>query len=296
MSRGERRGPELFSHSRLSTFEDCPKRFHYQYVLREPRAFESIEGFVGKRVHEVLERLYRAVSRGQRPSLAQVRSRFRALWDEHWHPERVRVVREGTPVDFYRETGERCLEGYYRRHYPFDADETLAVEKRVVFPLDDRGDVAIQGIVDRVVRARDGALEIHDYKTARRIPPQSRLDEDRQLALYQLGLEHERVRAPAVRLVWHYLVHDQVRVSERSREKLAALRAEVAALVERVRAETRFEPRPVPLCGWCAYNDRCPASPLRTASEPAAYEEPRVREEPAVREAPAPPRGQLLLP
>ena len=61
----------LYSHSRLSNFENCPKKFHYRYVLRIPSEFESIEGFVGKRVHEVLERLYLAVRKGSVPPLAK---------------------------------------------------------------------------------------------------------------------------------------------------------------------------------------------------------------------------------
>ena len=27
---------EVYSHSRLASFEDCPKKFHYRYVLRVP--------------------------------------------------------------------------------------------------------------------------------------------------------------------------------------------------------------------------------------------------------------------
>ena len=48
--------PPVYSHSRLSCFEDCPKRFHYRYILKVPAETQSIEGFVGKQVHEVLER------------------------------------------------------------------------------------------------------------------------------------------------------------------------------------------------------------------------------------------------
>jgi ATP-dependent helicase/DNAse subunit B len=49
---------EIYSHSRLSSFEDCAKKFEYRYVLKLKRDTESIEGFVGKQVHKVLERLY----------------------------------------------------------------------------------------------------------------------------------------------------------------------------------------------------------------------------------------------
>ncbi len=251
--------PEVYSHSRLSAFESCPKKFEYRYVQRIDADSESIEGFLGKRVHEVLERLYRFARRGQVPSLARVLNRFRVLWEEQYEPERVRVVREEMHADVYRESGERCLSNYYRRHYPFDADETLGIEQRVTFALDAEGSYRMQGVIDRVVRSRDGGIEIHDYKTGARVPGQQQLDRDRQLALYQLGLARRYGSGQPFRLVWHYLLSDQVRRSTRSAEQLEALRHETIDRIEQIRAETEWAPRPGPLCRWCEYRERCPA-------------------------------------
>ena len=250
---------ELFSHSRLSSFEDCPKKFEFRYVLKIPRETESIEGFVGKRVHEVLERLYTATGRGHVPTLPQVLHRYRALFDEQYDPERVRVVRKETPLEEYRENGERGLTNYYRRHYPFDADETLGLEERISFDLEGGGRYRILGFVDRISRARDGVVEIHDYKTGRWVPNQKRIDEDRQLALYQIGVTEKFGEDGPMRLVWHYVVRNQVRTSTRTPEQLASLRSETAELIDRIRGEAQFEPRTSALCSWCEYNDICPA-------------------------------------
>lgn len=251
--------PELYSHSRLASFEDCPKKFHFRYILKIPREGESIEGFVGKRVHEVLERLYIATGRGHVPTLPQVLHRYRALFDEHFDAERVRIVRTETPVEEYRANGERSLTHYYRRNYPFDGDETLGLEERVAFDLDDQGRYRMQGFVDRIARARDGAIEIHDYKTSRWVPSQEQLDEDRQLALYQIGVTEKHGNDSPVRLVWHYVFRNQVRISSRSPEQLAELRERTIALIDRIDGETDFEARPSNLCDWCEYNDICPA-------------------------------------
>ena len=259
---------EIFSNSRLSSFENCPKKFHFRYVLKIPAPSESIEAFVGKRVHEVFERLYIALDKGHVPTLAQVLRRYNALWDEHYAPERVRIVRSENSVDFYRENGEQCLTNYYRRHYPFDADETLSVEDRVLFALDDTGQYRFQGIIDRVSRARDGAIEIHDYKTGQWVPSQKKLDVDRQLALYQIGIGERHGAGAPVRLVWHYVLRGQTRTSTRTTEQLRELRAETMELIDQIRAEVRFEPRPGPLCRWCEYAYRCPANPEARADAP----------------------------
>ena len=272
----------VYSHSRLSCFENCPKQFYYRYVERVPVDSESIEAFVGKRVHGVLERLNRFVERGLVPSLRRVIERFRAEWAEHFDRERVRVVRSEMPVESYAELGERCLGNHYRRHYPFDRDETLGIEAHVSFALDGSERHRIQGYVDRIARAPDGAIEIHDYKTGRFVPSQQSLDDDRQLALYQLGIGG-RYGAGPVRLVWHYLQRDQVRVSARTGEQLEALRDRTIDLIDRIESEGSFEPSPSALCSWCEFNHLCPAY------APSTPRSPRQGNGLELRSAPSPP-------
>ena len=143
---------------------------------------------------------------------------------------------ELAPEDYQR-AGERCLENAYRRLYPFD-DETLGLEHAVQFPLDGDGRYAVRGVIDRLVRARDGVLEIHDYKTGRRLPSPGRA-RPRSPAR---ALRDRRARARSheegeVRLVWHYLLQNVVRVSTRTPEQLAALRARTCRTIDRIRAE-----------------------------------------------------------
>ncbi len=248
----------LYSHSRLSSFENCPKQFEFRYILKIPSETESIEAFVGKRVHEILERLYQFVGRGQIPGVEKVVDRYQKLWEETYDGERVRIVREGVPLSFYRELGEHCLRGYYSRHYPFDEDETLGIERRVIFPLDDAGKYRMQGIIDRISRARDGTIEVHDYKTGARVPSQKMLDQDRQLALYQIGLAAEYGEDVPFRLVWHYVAKNQTRTSTRTPEQLATLRVSTIERIDEIERTTAFPPRKIALCNWCEYKPRCP--------------------------------------
>ena len=283
---------EVYSHSRLKCFENCPKQFHFRYVLKIPEETEGIEAFVGKRVHEVLERLYLFLRDEQLPSLPRVIHRYEQLWDAAFDSKRVRIVRTGTPVDFYRQLGIQCLETYYRRNYPFDADETLGVEERVRFDLahDDRpGEpYRMQGIVDRIARARDGAIEIHDYKTGRYVPSQKVIDEERQLALYQIGLADRYGTDRPFRLVWHYVARGIVRTSTRTAEQLAKLGAATMAVIDRIRDEREYPPNKIPLCDWCSYKSICPAW---ATQEPRGERSHQPRPEPAH----APPQQLDLL-
>jgi putative RecB family exonuclease len=276
---GRERVDEIYSHSRLGTFERCKRQFLYRYRLALPAEAESIEAFLGKRVHDVLERLYRARSRGVVPTLAQVQARYRQLFDAGYDGERIRIARVEHDLRFYRELGEHCLANYYADHYPFDSDQTLGIEERFLFDLGslDSGPVRLQGFVDRISRAKDGTLEIHDYKTGARVPSQTAIDADRQLALYQIGLAPRVPAGAEVRLVWHYVRQGVKRESTRTAAQLDALRADTLARVEKIREERDFPASPGPLCRWCEYREGCSASPLRRTDQPSYERRPLVQ-------------------
>ena len=263
---------ETYSHSRLSNFEDCPRKYQYRYLMKIPSESESVEGFVGKVVHQVLERLYGAVGETGVPSLPRVIARYHQIFDDDFDSERVRIVRRENPLSFYRELGDHCLANYYHDHYPFDATETLGLEAHVRFELghpDSSGPAHIQGYVDRIARTRDGVIEIHDYKTGARVPSQAKLDTDRQLALYQMALSDQHPEGQPFRLVWHFLQRGRTFTSTRSAAQLRALRDRTLALVARIRGRERFETRPSPLCRWCEFGSRCPGNSERDPDLPS---------------------------
>ena len=265
LPRGEPIGP--YSHSKLSTFENCPRHFEYRYIQKIRRDTESIEGFLGKRVHGILERLYHHLSRhGRPPSLRQVLDRFHKDWSLHWH-DQVEIIRTERSIKEYVEQGDRCLGNYYRGHYPFDRGETVAVEEKITIDLDGRGTYRARGVVDRIAREAPGRYEIHDYKTGAYLPPQRRLDKDRQLALYQIGLEQKHTDVESVSLVWHYLLFNKTLRSQRTPEALDKLKADSIVLIDRIEATTEYAPKPGPLCRWCEYRDICPDA-LLPSEEP----------------------------
>ena len=51
----------VFSPSSLYCFENCPRQYAFRYIDKIKIETEGIEAFTGKRVHEILERLYQFV-------------------------------------------------------------------------------------------------------------------------------------------------------------------------------------------------------------------------------------------
>jgi putative RecB family exonuclease len=170
------------------------------------------------------------------------------------------IRRQGGLADEYRLQGEGHLATYFGRYHPFDGERTVAVERRVMFPLAEERKIWLQGYVDRISVTRDGLWQIHDYKTGRWMPTQEDLDADRQLALYQIGVQRDFPRdARRVELVWHYLAHDLELRSRREPEALERLAAETLSLIDTIQADTTFETVTGNHCDRCSYRDICPA-------------------------------------
>jgi hypothetical protein len=105
-------------------------------------------------------------------------------------------------------------------------------------------------------------MQIHDYKTARSIVRQQNLDEDRQLALYQLGVQQMWPDREGFELVWHYLAVPEKRTSRRTNEDIAALVDETIRLIREIEQATEIGEFPTHesrLCNWCEYMSFCPA-------------------------------------
>jgi RecB family exonuclease len=243
----------------LSVYETCPRQYRYHYLDRLPvPEVETVELFLGSRVHEALEALYLNVRFGRVPSLDGLLEFFERSWRENWH-DRVLIQQSEVTAEDYRRLGQRQLETYYRRYAPFDSEHTLAVERRLLFPLDAERGIWFQGNVDRLSRTSDGAWEIRDYKTGRYLPTQAMLDTDRQLGLYQLGVQSLWPTADDVELIWHFLAHDLELRSRRSREALEGLRQETLDLVLTIETDPAFPTRVGAHCQRCSYQSVCPA-------------------------------------
>jgi putative RecB family exonuclease len=220
---------------------------------------KTVEMFRGSQVHAALETLYRRVQRGRAPSVDEILDGYRRAWQAQWAPEIVVSDPSMTPDDFLRQ-GEQDLVTYDARYRPFDGDRTVEVESRIMLSLDPARRISLQGFVDRLSIARDGVWQIHDYKTGRRLPTQQDLDEDRQLALYQIGVQRRYPwQTERVELVWHYLAFDQEMRSSRVPEALRELERRTLALIDVIQADVTFETRVGHHCRTCTYQAMCPA-------------------------------------
>lgn len=247
----------LYSHSRLSTFEQCAFKYKLKYLDKiKPESFQSIEAFMGSLVHETLEKVYTDKKFQKVLTLDEAKKYLTNLWKKNWNDEII-IVRKGYGPDNYLAMAISFIEGYYRNYYPFDDGITVGLEERVVINLDAEGKYQLQGYIDRLATV-GSEYHIIDYKTNSHLKIQDQVDGDRQLALYQIAVHNNYKDAKKVVLKWHFLAFGKVLISERSPEQLETLKKETIDLIKTIESCKEFKTKVSALCDWCEFRNMCP--------------------------------------
>lgn len=245
-----------YSHSKLSTFEQCPLKFKFRYIDKLTPDFEEfIEGFLGNKVHETLEWIYQQIFQGILPELDSVVQHYIQGWNKDFNNE-IKIINQEFDSEYYFNQGIKALINYFLENTPFK-DNTIATEKRITLNLDSQGKYKIQGFIDRLVHNKaTNIFEIHDYKTGAP-KTQDELDNDRQLALYSLAIKQAFENVQDVHLIWHFLAFKEKRISKRTNEQLEKLKQEVIQLIDEIESAQHFPSKSSALCKWCEFRSYC---------------------------------------
>ncbi len=247
-----------YSHSKIGTFEACKLQYKFAYIDKvEVEAEDTIETFLGSRVHETLEKLYRDKRFEKSLSLEELLAYFNKIWEEKWK-DSIIIVKKDYTAENYRKVGERQLTDFYNRHKPFDKGRVIGLETQDFLSLDKDGRYKFHIRIDRLMDMGNGAYEVHDYKTGSSLPKQEELDNDRQLAMYSQWVKQNFRDFQKVRLVWHFLAFDKEMDSFRTRKQLDELQKEVLERIKEIEAAEDYPAKVSSLCNWCLYRSLCP--------------------------------------
>ncbi len=246
-----------YSHSRLGTFQQCKYKYKLQYVDRVKVDIpDTVETFMGSRVHEALEKLYKDLQYQKINSKEDLIKFYEMTWDEQWEDTIIVAKKEYTPEN-YKEMGKKFISEYYDHYKPFNHLKTIGLETEDRMELDDGNQYHIR--IDRLACDKEGNYYVMDYKTNSKLKAQGELDEDRQLAMYSLWVKNNFADCKLVKLVWFFLAFDKELVSERSDEQLAELKKSTEELIKEIEANQEWPTTVTALCGWCKYKSMCPA-------------------------------------
>jgi superfamily I DNA/RNA helicase/RecB family exonuclease len=241
------------SASQLATYDDCPLRYAYEYVLGA-RGEAGVHAGLGSLVHEVLAAF---CDPDADPPVPRTREALQALAEERWRDDiaRYRPQLEEARRDYFA-----MLDAWWQGEGGLEeqAPEVLAVERYFDVEV---GRHRVSGFIDRIDRADDGVgIRIVDYKTGKSEPPADAVAVDLQLAVYHLAATRDPELAALgpptqLRLLYLRSMHALDQPIEPGHE--AATEARILAGADRILAED-FSPSVEANCRLCSFHRLCP--------------------------------------
>lgn len=231
------------SFSSISTYRNCPWQYKLRYVDRLPTKRKPALSF-GSSVHAAIRFFYDVPVPSPRP-LEDVLSFLENNWESDGYSDQQEN-------DSYLAHGRKVISDFYEAN-SVGFKLPIALEQK--FHTDVNG-CRLTGVIDKIDRHDNGDYEIIDFKTGRRLPPRSAVDNDLQLSIYHLAAEAVWGIIPD-KLSLYYLIPKEKMTTKRTAEQVEETKTLISEVAEAISAK-RFEPRENALCPWCDFHAHCP--------------------------------------
>jgi len=249
-----------FSYSQLNTFKTCPQQYKIIYLDGVHKEHISIEAFMGKIVHGVLEWLYNHENMEKSYiTFDRLCQAYDDQWTVKWH-DNIYIADARKNTDFYYSIGKRCLSNYYSRYGPTFDQCVENTELELKFSI---GGYTFRGIIDRLDHPEPGKWVVHDYKTSKHPKTELQAKNDIQLALYHIAVEQNYGPVNDISLTWHFLRFGSEVTVIHTQDQLGKLKTKLIRMVEKIIQsrdnENNFLPKETMLCNWCYLWEECTA-------------------------------------
>lgn len=246
------------SPSRAKDFLQCPLLFRFRAIDRLPEP-PSPAATKGTLVHAVLERLF------DLPAADRTEQAAQELLDPQWdqlrerRPELAGLFTGPEELDAWLAQARALLTAYFRMENPRRLEP--AEREMLVETESDTAGVLLRGFIDRLDVAPDGAVRLVDYKSGRGPGPRFVDEALFQMRFYALMIWRLRGVVPA-RLQLVYLGDGRILTHDPEPAELLALEERIGRLWAEITEAARtgvFPVRTSKLCGWCSFQQLCPA-------------------------------------
>jgi DNA helicase II / ATP-dependent DNA helicase PcrA len=237
--------PLKLSSSAIVNYRKCPQQYAFNYLwsLKEgPRASLTF----GNVMHTTLKRFLGQLKKGVKLSFEELQRIYETEWKNFGYEDEYQEAE-------YKKDGLEQLKAF---HAFLLENHAQVLEQEKAFELPLANNVILTGRMDLVNSLGRKDVEIVDFKTGK---PKKDADarKDLQLSIYALAAK-EIFEWNPVRLVFHYLLNNQIQVTTRDGKQLDEAERNVQETAADIRAG-EFPPKPGFACRSCAYKPICPA-------------------------------------
>jgi len=237
------------SFSALETYTQCPLKYKFQEIdkIRTPKSPEAIFGSI---IHGVLKFVHTR-QQNEFPDLQNALKFFEEKWS-------IAQVEDEYKRDSFFNQGKNIIEKYYHDN-DITASTPIATEMFFETHVETNNEThTLAGKIDRVDKLEDGSFEIIDYKTTKWLPSQDTVDENLQLAIYQMGLLNRwpNIDTP-IKVSLYFLLHG-MKLSSTKSPDTNSTKEKVSNMIKTIQETKEFKPLPGILCGWCGHQKMCP--------------------------------------
>lgn len=252
------------SAGKIEAYRQCPFKYKCQFLERRGGSASSHFLSFDSSIHRALNEFFR--QKGQL-SFDRLRELLKHHWDSRGYenPEQEREFLEAA------EEGLSSCVSEWAASPPRVASLDVALNAHLF---------GCEYFVraDRVDRTPDGRFIIIDYKSGRKPPDEPRLADDPALLNLFLAA-NARQPGKIAAVVWHFVTMNKSIRLEPTPAQLDAHGKTMDSLLTSLRAG-EFPTIKGSLCGWCDFQDNCPAWPVRPhelAHEPRSVFQKRLR-------------------
>jgi len=169
--------------SLINQYLFCPKSFQLEQLQKVHPAYRSHAALNGSVIHELLHRMHNG-HWNLDPA---------TMYDKVIHELEFEGPEQLIPVDWsnrevevgkYRDMAVEIINNYRQKPYNREARVILSEAPFSV----KIGRTAFTGTVDQIRENPDGSIELLDYKSSQRVPPEAALTSSYQLILYSLAM------------------------------------------------------------------------------------------------------------
>ena len=230
------------SESKSKTFKECQLKYRYRYIDRFKEGDRNTDPLhFGSFIHKIFEDGFEAKSLANLTVIAES------------------VKKDYTFSESYAPKTKKCLENFLR----FNATlaETVATEMVYEIIHDKEKNIKLNGVIDRVIKGKDGGYLVIDYKTSKRELSELDLYQDRQMQGYAYAV-HKLLDIPLSDIVvaHYYPITNNFVTCKYSPNQIRHYLREKVDQIWKIRKmkKAEFKAMQNQFCNWCGYKNICP--------------------------------------